>query len=469
MAFITYMRTDSTRLSEEALEGAKSYIISNYGESLSKIQQYGQKKANTQDAHEAIRPTYPDLDPRKASKVLSADQAKVYELIWKRFIASQMVPAKYLSTKIKIQDMDNQRFIFEAEGSVCVEEGYELVYQPQTKEKNIHFSSKPGQPTLLQKLEKTQNFTTPPPRLTEASLVKKLEKEGIGRPSTYASIIHTLLERNYATKEQKSLVPTFLGMVVNHFMSDFFPKIIQTKFTATMEEKLDDVEEGHEDWKKTIDGFYSDFEPSLSKVKDKLLTKTLSWNFETNLRCLENDSHFLSLKMGRYGPYLRCETCDKNTSISETAKIIFRGSTAEIFQNESHEINREDARIGRQCPKCGSELVEKNGRFGKFIACSNYPKCKYTENIDILAEGKCPKCGAPVLQKKTKRGRLFYTCKNSSYSGGTCDFISWYEPADGTCAKCGKALFIKRNSRGEATTFCPECSKDTKSAKKKTK
>jgi len=469
LAFITYMRTDSNRVSEEALEAAKRYITEHFGESYSKIQQYGQKKASTQDAHEAIRPTYPEIDPKKASKLLSADQAKIYQLIWSRFMGSQMNPAKYLQTKIKVQDNEKRRFIFEAEGSVCVEEGFEKVYPASSKEKELPAVPATGTPVALDHFEKSQNYTTPPARFGEASLVKKLEKEGIGRPSTYASIIHTLLERSYVYREQKSLVPTFLGMVVNHFMCDFFPKIIQSKFTASMEENLDRVEEGQENWKEAIKRFYCDFEPTLEKLKEKILSKSLNWQFPTNLPCKEEESHALVLKMGRYGPYLRCEACEKNYSISENAKILFKPNKAEIYGNTALEKSKEAVAVGRPCPKCGANLVERQGRFGKFIACSNYPKCKYTENIDQTVSAKCPKCGAEVLQKKSKRGRIFFTCKNSAYNGGTCDFISWYEPTEEKCDRCGQALYVKKGRNGEEKTFCLTCDRNPKSEQKKTK
>jgi len=469
LAFITYMRTDSNRISEEALEGAKRYIVEHFGESFSKVQQYGQKKATTQDAHEAIRPTYPEIDPKQASKMLSTDQAKVYHLIWSRFIASQMIPAKYLQTKIRIRDNEHSRYLFEAEGSVRVEEGFETVSPPASKEKELPYIPSSGAPATLESFEKSQNFTTPPPRFSEASLVKKLEKEGIGRPSTYASIIHTLLERSYVYREQKSLVPTFLGMVVNRFMCDFFPKIIQSKFTASMEENLDRVEEGQENWKQAIGGFYSDFEPTLEKLKEKILSKSLNWLFPTNLPCKEDEKHALVLKMGRYGPYLRCETCDKNYSISENAKILFKPNNAEIFGNTALEKNKETITIGRPCPKCGANLVERQGRFGKFIACSNYPKCKYTENINQTVAARCPKCGAAVQEKKSKRGRTFYSCNNSTYNGGTCDFISWYEPTEQKCDRCGQPLYLKKGKNQEENTFCLTCDRAAKSEKKKTK
>ena len=466
LAFITYMRTDSNRISEEALEAAKLYITEHFGESHSKTQRYGKNKANTQDAHEAIRPTYPDVDPQKAEKMLSADQAKLYRLIWSRFMASQMIPAVYRQTKIKIEDIEQGRYTFEAEGARCVEEGYEKVYPPTSKEKDLSVVPVAGTPASLSHFEKAQNFTTPPARFTEASLVKKLEKEGIGRPSTYASIIHTLLERHYAYREQKSLVPTFLGMIVNHFMSDFFPKIIQAKFTASMEENLDKVEEGEENWKEAIQRFYSDFEPTLLKLKEKTLTKSLNWLFSTNLPCKENEKHTLILKMGRFGPYLRCEACDKNYSISEKAKIIFRQNQAEIYGETVLENSKEVVAIGRACPKCGGDLVERQGRYGKFIACSNYPKCKYTENVDEKVAAKCPKCGADVVSKKSKRGRTFFACKNNAYNGGTCDFFSWYEPTEEKCPQCGQTMVLKKGRSGEERIVCESCARTTRIAKK---
>ena len=456
-AFITYMRTDSTRLSEQALDGAKDVILAQFGEEYFKRETYQRKKANVQDAHEAIRPTYPEKTPQSLQSILSADHWKLYSLIWSRFMASQMSNAKYSNTKIKISDQQ-ERFLFEASGSVRIFDGFEKVYPSNVTEKEFDIDAKVGDGLELQKLDVSQHFTNPPPRFTEASLVKKLEKEGIGRPSTYASIIRTLLDRKYASMEGKTLFPSFLGIMVNRFLTHHFPKIIQTRFTASMEDGLDQVEMGQDDWQTLLKNFYGQFEPTIEKMQKQLDSKELYQDYETNVPC-PSCGKMMTLRMGKYGPYLTCTSCTskKNISVPEKVAVYFEGDKMFFRDVESLHQVEEAQEIGRECPKCGSPLVKKIGRFGPFIACSNYPDCKYTENIDVKARGKCPDCGSEVVMRRSRKGKVFYTCKNNEYNGGTCTFISWNEPSDESCPTCGKPLFYKFSKRDGEHLYCPEC------------
>ena len=352
VGLITYMRTDSTRISEEARHAAKNYIEQTYGKSYYENRYY-KTKQNSQDAHEAIRPTYIDLTPEKIKNDLTPDQYKLYRLIYNRFIASQMSAAVYdtVSANINVNSYN-----FKASGQTLKFKGFMTLYvESLDNEKEETDESIPelviGQEVIKEKLEPKQSFTEPPPRYTEASLVKALEEKGIGRPSTYSPTITTILERHYIQKEQKQLVPTELGKVVNTILTENFTDIINVEFTAKIEEDFDEIAEGKEPWKEVIREFYGPFEKEVEKVDKEL----------------------------------------------EHVKI-------------------EDEVTDIPCDKCGRMMVIKYGRYGKFLACPGYPECKNAkpliENIDV----PCPVCGAKVQVRKTKRGKKYYICENNPKS-----------------------------------------------------
>lgn len=372
---ISYMRTDSTRLSEGIIKDCISYIKDNYGSDYaSKGRAYSKKRANSQDAHEGIRPNNIFLSPDKISGDLSRDEYKLYNLIWSRTLQSQMTESRYESTKVTLVANDK---VFYANGNITLFDGYKRVWP--SSETNIELPKMEENDILkFVKIEKDQHFTKPPSRYTEASLVKTLEENGIGRPSTYASIIKNILSRNYVRIDKKAFYATDLGENVNSLLNKNFPDIINVEFTANMESKLDEIEEKNLNWREVIGNFYTIFEKDLSKaMKDH----------------------------EKYKP--------------------------------------EDEKTGEKCPECGSDLVFKDGRNGKFIGCSNFPSCTFTKNIIKSTGVKCPKCGGKIIEKISKRGKLFFGCEKYP----ECDFASWDKPLDERCPKCGDILTHRKNRK----------------------
>ena len=376
---ITYMRTDSLRLSEEAMAAAKDFICHRYGEKY----YYGQPhrfktKAGAQDAHEAIRPTHVELDPESIQDSLNRDQYRLYKLIWSRFLASQMANAVYDTVSI---DTTCAGHIFKSSHQSLKFPGFIAVYEEGRDEEGEAVGSElpnleEGETVNLRSYQKDQHFTQPPARYTEATLVKAMEERGVGRPSTYASIISTIEDREYVIKNDKRLSPTPLGEVVTGLMMDRFHDIIDVEFTANMEGKLDLVEEGKENWKVVLRDFYADFSKELSDAEEAL-----------------KDTH---LKI----------------PVEETDEI---------------------------CEVCGRKMVIKYGRFGRFIACPGYPECTNTKPMSERMPGHCPKCGAGMLKRKSKRGYAFYACE----TGQACGFMSWEVPTEFDCPKCGQTMFKK--------------------------
>lgn len=349
VGLITYMRTDSTRISEEARAMAKTVITQKYGASYYENRYY-KTKSNAQDAHEAIRPTYIDLEPENIKEFLTPDQYKLYRLIYNRFIASQMAVAVYdtISSDIVVND-----YHFKANGQTLKFKGFMVLYvetlEGEKEEENVSIPElKVGQEVKKKKLEPKQSFTQPPARYTEASLVKALEEKGIGRPSTYSPTITTILERRYIQKEQKQLIPTDLGKIVNQLLVENFSDVINVEFTAKIEEEFDEIAEGKEPWKQVIREFYRPFEKEVEKVEKEL---------------------------------------------------------------EHVELQEEVSDV--QCEKCGRMMVIKYGRYGKFLACPGYPECKNAKPIIETIDVPCPVCGGKVQVKKTRRGRKFYVCENN--------------------------------------------------------
>ena len=349
VGLITYMRTDSTRISEEARQAAKKYITENYGSSYYENRYY-KTKQNAQDAHEAIRPTYVELSPEKVKDSLTPDQFKLYNLVYNRFIASQMATAIYETTSIGI-DVNN--YNFKANGQVLKFKGFVSVYEETQdnagKEKDITLPElKVNDVLKLKNIEKKQSFTEPPARYTEATLVKSLEEKGIGRPSTYSPTITTIIERRYVEKQKKQLVPTELGKIVNKLLIENFTDILDEKFTAKIEEEFDEVAEGKENWKDIIKEFYGPFSTELEKVEKEL------------------------------------------------EHVVLKDEVSDV-----------------QCDKCGRMMVYKYGRYGKFLACPGFPECKNTKAIVETVDVPCPVCGGTVQVRRTKRRRQYFVCENN--------------------------------------------------------
>jgi len=397
VGLITYMRTDSTRVSDEAVKEARKFIKEAFGkESLpSKARVYETKSASAQDAHEAIRPTSVFRTPESVKKYLTPEQFKLYDLIWRRFVASQMKDAVFNTVST---DIEGNGLTFRATGSTLKDEGFLKVYPVEVEEKLLPPLEK-GNPVNLKEVKGVQHFTEPPPRFTEGTLVKALEEEGIGRPSTYATIISNIIQRGYVDKEKQKLKPTELGEFINSILKKLFPRIVDIKFTASIEEELDKIEEGKKDWKELLKEFYfGEFKGVLENAEKEL--KNIKGE-EIGRNCPECGAPLLKIH-GRYGAFIACS------------------NYPECKYKES--LKEKEERTGEKCPKCGGELVIKKGRFGRFIACSNYPECKYTAPVTY---GKCPKCGeGEVVERRSKKGRVFYGC--SRYPD--CDFVSSKPP-----------------------------------------
>ncbi len=409
MGLITYMRTDSLRISEEARSAANEYIESTYGKNyLPDKPRYFKTKANAQDGHEAIRPTVPSLSPEKVKDSLTAEQYKLYSLIWKRFMASLMAACVQDTVKVKInaateEDKQNGRFCeFSASGYTVKFDGYTHIYEVSTDEQEDSESVLPvikeKDILKLKNLESNQHFTAPPARYTEAALIKALEETGVGRPSTYVSIVSTILAREYVVREQKQLKPTELGEAVVNLLKNQFPNIVNVKFTANMEADLDKVENGEADYIKMLHGFYDGFEKTLEKAKEEMAG----------------------------------------------VKIQLKEDVTDI-----------------PCEKCGRMMVVKVGRFGKFLACPGYPECKTTKPFVVTTKAKCPVCNGNVIEKKSKRGYAFYGCDNYP----ECNFMTWDKPTDEFCPKCGKSLFKRKG--GIVACLDENCGFEKKAERKK--
>ena len=416
VGLISYMRTDSTRISTEAIAAARSYIGAKYGAGyLPEKPNIYKSKKKSQDAHEAIRPTYFQHDPDSVKKYLSKDQLRLYSLIWNRFIACQMNPALIDQTRVQIEA---GACSFSASGSTVKFPGFMAVYVEgkdveDEKEETLP-SLKEGVTLSLLSLVPAQHFTQPPPRFTEATLVKELEENGIGRPSTYAAIISTIQDREYVVKDGRQLKPTELGFLVTDLLIESFPEILNVEFTAHMEEELDMIEEGTTPWRKTMKEFYGPFSASLEKAK-KDMKNVKTEEVPTDIAC-EKCGKTMVIKWGRKGKFLACSgypDC-KNTKdfkTEEDGKIVV--------------VEREEQTVDTPCPKCGKPMLLKSGRFGRFLACSDYPECKTT--LPVSTGIPCPNDDEGMLvERRTKRGRVFFSC--SKYP--KCDYATWQLPKE---------------------------------------
>lgn len=438
---ITYMRTDSTRVADEALNAVRGLISNEYGRDyLPQTPVAYSSKKGAQDAHEAIRPTYLDHPPKRLKRFLTPQQLKLYTLIWNRFVASQMNPAVFEVTTVDIKAGD---YLFRASAQKLKFDGFLRVYHETYEVDESHEDDEVGKlPALkaneslnLVRLDPNQSFTKPPARFSEAMLIKRLETDGIGRPSTYASIISTLKDRKYVELEQKKLKPTDLGVAVTKILIENFPDLFTVEFTAIMERELDQVEEGEDDWVKVVKDFYSPLSKRLSGLKGKEQTIKDSMIEITDIACEKCGSPMV-VKMGRNGRFLACSQYPDCKS------------TRPLPEDEAK------MRSDEKCEKCGQAMVIKTGRFGRFLACSGYPECKSTKPLTLGI--KCPKpgCGGKITEKQSRARRLFYGCTNYP----KCDFASWDKPILQPCPICKHPYMLQKSSKAKGEYLkCPEC------------
>ena len=445
VGLITYMRTDSTRIADEAVQAAREYITNAYGlEYLPQKPNIYKKKKGAQDAHEAIRPTSMGREPKSIKKHLSNEQYKLYELIWNRFVACQMAPAKLKQTTIDIDAGDAQNagtYQFRTTGSIIVFRGFLQVFD-DFKEKNgeeeeaamqIPDNLLKGETLKLLDLIPKQHFTKPPARFSESSLVKELDNLGIGRPSTYALIISTLMARKYIEKMERRLHPTELGRTVNKILIHNFPNIFNVKFTALMEEDLDKIEAGKMPFTEVMTDFYDPFSKAVEEANAKKDAIRESLTEDADEQCPKCGSSLI-VRWGRNGKFIGCS----NYPDCKYTKPI--------------EQQEEDT--GVKCDKCGKPMVVKVGRFGRFLACSGYPDCSNAKPYSLGIS--CPKdgCKGEIVERKSKRGKVFYGC--SEYP--KCDFVSWYKPVKIKCPSCNSPYLEERYTAKDGEyLYCPVC------------
>lgn len=453
VGLITYMRTDSTRVSSDAQQETLDFLLQKYGSEYIPDQPNVYKsKKSAQDAHEAIRPTSLSHSPDEIKNFLSKDQYLLYKLIWNRFLASQMKPAILEVTKV---DIKAGNALFRANGNVLVFPGFTIVYSefreenPSADPNNSKDSEADEEENTLPNLsesetlkrvnvEPKQHFTQPPPRFNEALLIKELEENGIGRPSTYATIISTIQERRYVEKIEGRLKPSELGVVVNGLLVESFPELVNSEFTARMEEDLDSVEEGERKWSDTVKEFYTYFEKDLKKAQTEMRDVKRE-EIPTLIDC-ELCQKKMVIKWGRNGRFLACPGYPECKN------------THDFVEGEDGEIKvvQKDISTGETCEKCGNPMIIKVGRFGKFMACSGYPECKNTKALSIGV--KCPRegCIGNVTQRRSKRGRIFYGC--SEYP--KCDFAVWDRPVPKSCPQCHAPFLVEKISRAGTRVKC---------------
>jgi DNA topoisomerase-1 len=442
VGLVTYMRTDSTRLSNEAVLAVREYIYSNYGgEYLPKEPRLYRKGKSSQDAHEAIRPTAMRYSPKSVRKYLDKDLFSLYELIWNRFVACQMSPAEFEQITV---DVKGGEYLFRAAGSNPRFRGFLQVYDDMEEEirkpededptSKVPGNLRVGDRAQLLNLIPRQHFTKPLPRYTESTLVKELESLGIGRPSTYAMIVSTIQERKYVEPKDRRFYATPLGMDVNRILVGNFPNIFNVKFTAKMEEELDRIASGRHSYRKVMDDFYQPFLRSLEKVEKNTHHIKKSLQEVTDEVC-ELCGSPMVIKWGRNGKFMACSAYPRCKN------------TKPIVAEEHQHL------VGVKCELCGGEMVMKAGKFGQFLGCSNYPKCRNTKPLTIGV--KCPKCGeGDVTARLTRRRRTFYGCTRYP----SCDFVSWNKPLNVQCDACGSPYMVSKYSqkRGEYLK-CPKC------------
>ena len=436
MGLITYMRTDSFNLAESALFNIKEKIIELFGRnfSLKTPRRFKKKSKNVQEAHEAIRPTDISLTPEEIRSYLTHDQFKLYDLIWKRTIACQMTQALLDSVSVDIVAKD--AYLFRATGSTVKFPGFMKVYiegkdDESDERKGMLPQLAESQVLTLISLVPEQHFTQPPPRYTEATLVKTLEEYGIGRPSTYASIIDILQTRKYVKLVDRRFSPEDLGITVNKLLVKHFPQYVDYQFTAQMEEELDGIARGEISWKPIVRNFWKPFINLIDK-KDVELKKSDIISEETEEICPHCGEH-LVIKLGRYGKFYGCKGYPKCRYIRP-------------LYDKGEEVNDQDNTVGEHCEKCGKPMIIKEGRYGKFLACSGYPQCKNVRSLNKTRSLgiKCPECKkGEIVEKRTRRGKLFYGCSHYPQ----CDFATWDKPVGEPCPHCGNSILVEKESK----------------------
>lgn len=446
IGLITYMRTDSPRVSAEAQGQAREYIKGRFGLDYlpAKAPTY-RGRATAQEAHEAIRPTEVFREPESLRPYLSADHFALYQLIWQRFLASQMNPAIYDVTTV---DIAAGEYLFRANGSIIKFLGFMKLYveskdelteegaEDQEKEEILPPLAT-GDKLLLLELTPKQHFTQPPPRYSAATLVKGLEENGIGRPSTYATIVSIIKTRDYVREEKGRFFPTDLGLLINDLLVENFPEILDIKFTAQLEDQLDQIEEGKTNWTQTVSDFYRPFAVDLEKAR-KNMQKIKGIHPPTEIPCPKCGQKML-IKWGRNGEFLACSDYPKCTATSN----FIRDEKGEIRLKPNAQVNKEST--NEQCSKCGQPMIIKRGKFGEFLACSNYPKCKNTKNLasaDLDLNCPIPGCPGTITVRKTKKGKVFYGCSNFP----TCTFATWDRPIPEPCPQCQAPFLVEKKS-----------------------
>jgi len=459
---ITYMRTDSPRISQEAMADVRQVIMERFGQEYlpGTPNVYKTQKA-AQEAHEAIRPTSASRDPESIKQYLEEDQYHLYKLIWNRFIASQMVPAILDVTRVESSPLDTpDRYLFRSSGTVVKFPGHTIVYM-EGVDKEL-FSQKPKQDEetddgaerqlpvlaegerlrLVEQPDQTvagitskQHFTQPPPRYNEALLIKELEEKGIGRPSTYAAIISTIQDRKYVEKIEGRFIPTETGRTVNDFLMKGFPAIVNVDFTSQLEEELDEVEEGNKPWIDAVRDFYNPFSADLEKAKSIPGPKD-TVEPPTDIPC-EKCGRMMEIKWGRNGKFLACPGYKEDPPCKNTQNF------EKLPDGTIKIVPKQELTTDQVCDKCGSSMVVKTGRFGKFIACSAYPACKTTKPLALGVKCPQPECGGDLVQKRTRKGRSFYACGRYPQ----CEFALWDRPVNKACPTCSAPFLIEKISK----------------------
>ncbi len=501
VGLITYMRTDSVRVSNDAITEARQLIETRYGKEYMPESPAGnvyKGKKDAQDAHEAIRPTSAMRTPDEAAPYLNEDELKLYRLVWMRFIASQMTPALFDQTTIDVTapGADGINYLFRATGSVQKFDGFLKVYEEGKDAKDDEDDElkhklpavTKGETLKFKAFDSVQHFTEPPPRFTEATLVKQLEADGVGRPSTYASILSTIQEREYAKKEGGKFAPTELGLIVVDLLLESFSDLFDVKYTARMEEELDEIEDGKIDWRQAMAEFYERFQKDLVHAEEHM----------TDIKRMEEPTEFLCdkcgkpmvIKWGKLGKFIACTgypECKSTRELPENLKedveigeqdaeeycencgrtmVLKKGRFGTFYactgypdckttrRIDAKEQKKADVLLDEKCPLDAGQLIMKSGRFGEFTACSNYPKCKFVKQKTIGV--KCPNCTeGEVVERRSKRGKTFFGCARYP----DCDFVAWGKPIDEKCPNCGGAYLIEKYLKAGAFAQCPnaEC------------
>lgn len=493
VGLITYMRTDSTRVSNDALDEVRGMIGERYGADYRPAAPNVYKsKKDAQDAHEAIRPTSALRTPESLASYLEEDALKLYRLIWMRFVASQMTPAVFDQTSIDIdaKGKDGASYLFRATGSVPKFDGFLKVYEEGKDQKDEDDEElkhrlpavTEGETLKFRSISPEQHFTEPPPRFNEATLVKELEADGVGRPSTYASILSTIQEREYVRKEGGKFAPTELGMVVTDLLLESFNDLFDVTYTARMEAELDDIEEGKTDWRLSMSDFYEKFQKDLDHASTHM-TDIKRMEEPTDLIC-DKCGKPMVIKWGRHGKFIACTGYPECTNTRELAPegateqdettycdncgrpmVLKKGRFGQFLACSGYPDCKTTKQLGEaqkpkdvpldeDCPQCGGKLVKKFGRFGEFVACGNYPKCKFVKQKTVGV--KCPNCNeGEVVERRSKRGKTFFGC--SRYP--ECDFVAWGKPIPEKCPECGSSYMIEKFLKAGPMAQCPnnEC------------